>query len=74
MTATGVVEKKIGGVNRTVLAGKLGMDRSYLSQMLNGKRDPGLSVARKVAREVGVTVEQLAVYLEKKSMAMEAVN
>ena len=66
-----VVEKKIDGVNRTVLARGLGLTRSYVSQVLSGKREPGLGVAIKMARGLGLTVEQLGEYLEKKSMTME---
>jgi transcriptional regulator with XRE-family HTH domain len=63
-----VVEKKIDGVNRTVLARGLGLTRSYVSQVLSGKREPGLGVAIKVARGLGLTVEQLGEYLTRKGL------
>jgi transcriptional regulator with XRE-family HTH domain len=62
------VENKVAGVNRTVLAGKLGMDRSYVSQVLNGKREPGLRVALRLTKELGITVEQFGEYLTRKAM------
>lgn len=38
-------------------AGLLGFDRSYLSQILGGKRQPGLASAIKIERVSGVPVE-----------------
>ena len=78
MSATAHIERKITQVNRSVVARECQMDRSYVSEVLNGKRDPGLSVARKVARAVRVTIDELAGYLERKTGAtganLEAVN
>jgi transcriptional regulator with XRE-family HTH domain len=73
MSVVATVERKINGVNRTVLAKELGMDRSYVSRVLGGKKEPGLGAARKVAKRLGVRLEDFASYLESKS-TMEAVN
>lgn len=58
------LERKIEGVNRSELARECGLTRSYVSQVLNGKREPGISVARTVAKKLGVTVDVFADYLD----------
>lgn len=75
------VERKITQVNKCALARACSLDRSYVSQLLNGKRDPGLGVAKRVAREIGVTLDEFAGYLERRTVMvavavvnMEAVN
>jgi len=69
-----VVERKIEGANRTVLAGELGLSRGYVSQVLAGKREPGLGVAKRLAGKLGVTVDAFAEWLEKKGGEVEPVN
>jgi transcriptional regulator with XRE-family HTH domain len=44
---------------KTELAEKLGLSRSYVSLVMNGRRVPSLGVAVRMARELGVTVEEL---------------
>lgn len=66
--ATAVIERKVDAANRTELAKALGLSRTYVSQVLSGQRDPALSVARRVAREIGLTVEDFAGYLESKAV------
>ena len=69
------IERKITEANRSAVARACALDRGYVSGVLSGKHDPGLSVARKVARAVGVTVDELAGYLERKmNLNLEAVN
>lgn len=63
-----VVERKVDAANRTELAKALGLSRTYVSQVLSGQRDPALSVARRVAKEIGLTVEAFAGYLETKAV------
>ena len=62
------VERKVEAANRTELAKALGLSRTYVSQVLGGQRDPALSVARRVAKEIGLTVEDFAGYLESKAV------
>jgi transcriptional regulator with XRE-family HTH domain len=66
--ATATVERKVEAANRTELAKALGLSRTYVSQVLGGQRDPALSVARRVAKEIGLTVEDFAGYLESKAV------
>lgn len=66
--ATVTVERKVEAANRTELAKALGLSRTYVSQVLGGQRDPALSVARRVAKEIGLTVEDFAGYLESKAV------
>jgi transcriptional regulator with XRE-family HTH domain len=59
------VGAKVAAVNRTHVAGKLGLDRSYVSQVLAGRKTPGLDVAARIAREVGVSLDGLHAWLTK---------
>lgn len=53
------VTQKVAAANRTRLARELGLDRSYVSQVLAGRRMPGLDVAAGIAKEVGVSIDAL---------------
>lgn len=46
-------------VSRSEIARKSGLSRSYLSYVFSGKRQPSLAAAVKIAKALGVTVEQL---------------
>lgn len=51
------VAEKLAKVNRTQVARELGLDRSYVSQVLQGKRMPGLDVAAGIAGKAGVSLD-----------------
>lgn len=57
------VGQKVARVNRTRIAKQLGLDRSYVSQVLAGKRTPGLDVAAGIAKGVGVSLDGLHAWL-----------
>jgi plasmid maintenance system antidote protein VapI len=59
---------KIETANRTHLSRELGVDRSYLSNVLNGKRHQGMSLglALRLSRVFGATVEELSRVLDAK--------
>jgi transcriptional regulator with XRE-family HTH domain len=61
------VEQKVAQVNRTRLAKELGLDRSYVSQVLAGRRMPGLDVAAGIARGMGVSIDALHGWLTRGS-------
>jgi transcriptional regulator with XRE-family HTH domain len=50
----------------TGLAQQVGVTPSYLSKLFNGKGTPSLKVAEKLAKAMGITVEQLAQKLKSK--------
>lgn len=54
---------KIEGANRTKVAGETGLHVSYVSMILSGRRNPTLTSAAKVAKSVGVTIDNLNEYL-----------
>lgn len=56
---TNTVDRKLAQANRSQVARSLGLDRSYVSQVLQRKRMPGLDVAAGIAKEVGVSLDQL---------------
>ena len=66
------IERRLDSANRSGLARELGLTRSYVSQVLNGQRDPGLRVAKKVADRLGLTIDQLAIGLERKNLLNES--
>lgn len=66
MTATVQnAEQKIAKVNRSDMARKLELDRSYISQILSGRRTPSLTTAADIAREVGVSIDALHGWIVK---------
>lgn len=59
------VERRLDSVNRTQMAQDLGVTRFHVGRVLSGKKVPSLSVALKIAKRVGVTVEDLCEYWEQ---------
>lgn len=47
------------GWNRSDLARAMGVKPSFISQILNGYRDPGLALVERVANAIGVEVVTL---------------
>jgi transcriptional regulator with XRE-family HTH domain len=45
------------GLNQTETAGHFGWDITFISQLVNGRRLPGLTNAVKIERETGIPVE-----------------
>jgi len=54
-----LVQSKVAAANRTHVARAVGLDRAYVGQVLNGKREPSFPVAAKLARELGITLDEL---------------
>ena len=50
-------------INTTYLAKVVGCDISYVSRILNRRQRPSLTMARKLANVLGVSVEELCDYL-----------
>lgn len=59
MQATATVQRKIAQVNQSQAARDLGLNRSYVNQVLKGKRMPGLDVAAGLAKYLGVSIDAL---------------
>lgn len=57
-------QQKIDAINRSEVARETGLHVSYVSRVLAGKRNPPLTVAAKVAKAVGVSLDELNGYLE----------
>jgi transcriptional regulator with XRE-family HTH domain len=53
------MDRRFGGVHgqQTQAADLLGIDRTYLSQLLAGKRQPGLTTAVSIERLTGIAIE-----------------
>lgn len=49
------VEEKIARANRTQIAEAAQLDRSYVSQVLSRKREPGIDVVIRLAGSLGVS-------------------
>lgn len=45
------------GITDAALAGKVGCDRSYITQIRNGRRRPSLAMALKLKKATGLPVE-----------------
>lgn len=65
---TQVVKEKIKAANRSELARGLGVTRPHVSQILSGKSVPSLAVAAGMAKEIGVSLDQLWGYLQTASV------
>jgi len=46
-------------INQAELARRAGVSRSTISLIVRGRRVPSLGLAKKIARELGITVETL---------------
>lgn len=64
-----VVQKRVQEANRSELARQLSVDRSHVSLVLAGKRMPSLPMAAKLARELGLSLDDLHGYLEQQTAA-----
>ena len=64
MVETALVERKIKAANRSELARTLNVTRPHVSQVLSGKSVPSLTVAAGMAKELGVSLDQLWGYLQ----------
>lgn len=62
------VERKIEAANRTQIARNVGVTRNHVSLILSGKNVPSLSVAAGVAKEIGVSLDDLWGYLQTASV------
>lgn len=47
------------GIKQGFMARKLGIDQSYMSQIVNGKRRPSPDLAKKISDHTGVPLEAL---------------
>ena len=62
------VERKIKAANRSELAREIGVTRPHVSQVLNGRSVPSLDVAAKIAKRIGVSLDQFWDYLQTASV------
>lgn len=66
MVATvATVESKVERANRSQLARELGVTRSHVSQVLSGRGTPSLKLAGGIAKGLGVSLDELAVYFDR---------
>jgi transcriptional regulator with XRE-family HTH domain len=48
-----------------------GLHASYISLLLRGKRNPRLTTARKVADAMGVSLDELFLYLQSRGLSFD---
>lgn len=60
---------KFQGVNYSQVARVVSVSPSYVFLILKGRRNPTLSVARKIAANLGVSLEELADHVERSGAA-----
>jgi len=68
-----LVERKVGKVNRTVLARELGVTRTHVSLVLSGGKMPSLPVAARMAEKMGITLDQFWEHLLSRQQ-LQSVN
>lgn len=54
-----LVQDKVAAANRTHVAREVGLTRNYVSLVLSGKREPSFLIAAKLARGLGITLDEL---------------
>lgn len=54
-----MVQSKVDRANRTHVAREVGVTREHVSQILSGKKEPSFPVAAKLAKSVGITMDEL---------------
>ena len=52
--------RKAIGIPQVALAGRLGIDKSYMSQIEHGVRQPAADLLSRIADELGVTIESIS--------------
>jgi transcriptional regulator with XRE-family HTH domain len=67
------VERRVSQANRSQMARDLGLDRSYVSNVLSRRRVPSLDTAAGIAKMLGVSIDDLHGYLTAAS-ASASVN
>ena len=50
-------------LNQRQLAKKVGVTDSYISYLLNGKREPSLAMAQKIAKALGMSLDRFILVL-----------
>ena len=60
--------RKIKAANRSELAREIGVTRPHVSQVLSGRSVPSLDVAAKIAKRIGVSLDQLWEHLQTASV------
>ena len=54
-----LVQSKVAASNKTHIAKEMGLSRSYVSRVLNGRKEPSFPVAARLAEELGITLDEL---------------
>lgn len=52
--------RKALGIPQIALAGRLGIDKSYMSQIEHGARQPASDLLSRIADELGVSLESIS--------------
>ena len=52
--------RKALGIQQVALAGRLGVDKSYMSQIEHGARQPAAALLGRIAAELGVPLESIS--------------
>lgn len=50
--------EKIAAANRTHVAQQVGLSRNHVSLVLSGRKEPSFGTAAKLAKELGITLDQ----------------
>jgi transcriptional regulator with XRE-family HTH domain len=53
-----LVQSKVDAANRTHVAREVGVTREHVSQILSGKKEPSFPVAAKLAKGLGITLDE----------------
>ncbi len=61
-----IIMKRIDETNKLRLAKKIGISESFLHMIKSGQRGPGLETAKKLAKELGVSLDDFARYSAKR--------
>jgi transcriptional regulator with XRE-family HTH domain len=64
MNTPSKVRKALGGFSQAAVARQAGVTDSYMSLVLSGQRTPRLPVAARIARVLGVSLDEFSLYLE----------
>lgn len=57
--------RKIRGIRQEELAGALGVSRQTIGSLENGRYNPSILLAFKIARYFGLSIEEIFVYEEE---------
>ena len=64
------VERRVAAANRTHIARDLGVSRPHVSNVLRGKEVPSIDMAYRIARKLGVSLDDFHSYWQQANAAV----